>query len=694
MRLRILVLFLLAGLISQAQHKTYTQVSGAWDYQILKTDSATGMPHKYALGLSSADTTPQIFGWSTPSGDSLVFYINGRYHIVPSGVTAGTTVNNIGSGALRLWSPQAPGLKTLNFIGALKGDTTTVANEVTAFVDSTVYNWHSQAYNDARYASISLIDSAGIGISGIHISRTGSTLIFNWDSTFAGGGYHSNGYNDLRYFLNSSTIPTANGGTGLNSFTNTGIFYASSASAISQITDAAHAGMKLTSMSGGYQFEDTAASISYTFSTGLNNASGTITNMLATGFPGGQTVIGGAASGESLTLSSTPNATKGFIYFGTGSAFNEALNYQGLGTTTPTSKLEMQSNALGATFPFKGGIVLRNTTASTAGAPTQYSPMLRFHGTAWTTVSLVSDSVDMYEALSTTQGGAVAAGVWNWQTSINGATATSAMTLSSTGILTANALISGGAITAGTGVVVASGNNFQWNTGATPLLTNGGSYTVAVLNNLNACAFQVYNTNVGTGHEYVEMGFRQNASIFTIGSGQTLAGAIHSIRISASGAADITNFTSGNVGIGSGTDALNAKFQLTGSMAYNGMPTAVATSFTIPIHGTDSLLTAMTPYTFAGYLPLRRIYTVSTPATGGTVTAVNGQINIINPSGSLAAVTIAMPSSPNDKDQITFRFKQAVSAITYSGGTVVGPASATQYQDITLTYILSLTSWL
>ncbi len=71
---------------------------------------------------------------------------------------------------------------------------------------------------------------------------------------------------------------------------------------------------------------------SYTFSTGLTEASGTVTNNLSTGVSGGQTVTGGTASGNNLTLSSTSNATKGNINFGT-STYNEVNNNLGIGTS-------------------------------------------------------------------------------------------------------------------------------------------------------------------------------------------------------------------------------------------------------------------------------------------------------------------------------------------------------------------------
>jgi hypothetical protein len=67
-----------------------------------------------------------------------------------------------------------------------------------------------------------------------------------------------------------------------------------------------------------------------TFSTGLTNTSGTLTNNLSTGVSGGQTLNGGTASGNSLTIQSTTNATKGSILL---APTNAGEVWQG--TTTP-----------------------------------------------------------------------------------------------------------------------------------------------------------------------------------------------------------------------------------------------------------------------------------------------------------------------------------------------------------------------
>lgn len=75
-----------------------------------------------------------------------------------------------------------------------------------------------------------------------------------------------------------------------------------------------------------------------TFSTGLTRSTNTITANLSTGISGGQSVIGGTASGNNLTLSSTSNATKGKILFGT-SGYDEVNNRLGIGTTVPPTQM-------------------------------------------------------------------------------------------------------------------------------------------------------------------------------------------------------------------------------------------------------------------------------------------------------------------------------------------------------------------
>ena len=60
-----------------------------------------------------------------------------------------------------------------------------------------------------------------------------------------------------------------------------------------------------------------------------------------TGFAGGQTLTGGTAAGEFLTLTSTNNATKGSVKFGTLSVYDEVNARLGLNQTSPAGMLDV-----------------------------------------------------------------------------------------------------------------------------------------------------------------------------------------------------------------------------------------------------------------------------------------------------------------------------------------------------------------
>lgn len=85
------------------------------------------------------------------------------------------------------------------------------------------------------------------------------------------------------------------------------------------------------------------------------------------GVAGGQTLKGGTAASETLTLQSTAHATKGKLLVGT-SAYDEANNRFGIGLTTPTAALHLKAGtATASTAPLKltSGTVL---TTPEAGA--------------------------------------------------------------------------------------------------------------------------------------------------------------------------------------------------------------------------------------------------------------------------------------------------------------------------------------
>jgi len=97
-----------------------------------------------------------------------------------------------------------------------------------------------------------------------------------------------------------------------------------------------------------------------TFASGVTRTVNTVTNDLITGKAGGQTIYGGTAASENLTLSSTTNATKGKIILGTSSAYDGTSMFLGIGTTSPTNPLSFGNDAAKK-------IWIENTSSGTVG---------------------------------------------------------------------------------------------------------------------------------------------------------------------------------------------------------------------------------------------------------------------------------------------------------------------------------------
>ena len=171
--------------------------------------------------------------------------------------------------------------------------------------------------------------SAGAGISynnntGV-ITNSGVTSINNNTGALTmDTSYISNFYTKVRSLSSVSAPLTYNSSTGLFG-----------------ITQASASTNGYLSSTDWNTFNNKAAAL--TFSTGLTNTANTITANLSTGKAGGQSVIGGTASGEDLTLSSTSNATKGSILFGN-SAYDENQNYLSIGTTSAQKRLTIGGN--------------------------------------------------------------------------------------------------------------------------------------------------------------------------------------------------------------------------------------------------------------------------------------------------------------------------------------------------------------
>ncbi len=110
----------------------------------------------------------------------------------------------------------------------------------------------------------------------------------------------------------------------------------------------------------------------------------------------------------------------------------------------------------------------------------------------------------------------------------------------------------------------------------------------------------------------------------------------------------------------------------------------------------DASLSALN-ITTSGTL-IDKSYNIATPATLATVVmSANQQRQIINPAGTIAVLTVTLPSSPVDGQIAGISFTQIVSAVTINapgGATVVGPpTSAAVNSEFQFIYQASSTSW-
>lgn len=91
---------------------------------------------------------------------------------------------------------------------------------------------------------------------------------------------------------------------------------------------------------------------------------------------------------------------------------------------------------------------------------------------------------------------------------------------------------------------------------------------------------------------------------------------------------------------------------------------------------------------------IRYAHTIFTPTTGQTITLTNNFYNIVNPAGALVALTVTLPASPVNNDVVYIKYTQAVTTVTYTGGTVIdGIVSPAAGGVVVLTYDGNTASW-
>jgi len=176
----------------------------------------------------------------------------------------------------------------------------------------------------------------------------------------------------------------------------------------------------------------------------------------------------------------------------------------GIGTTTPSSLLDLTTNSLGVTQTTTSGLALVNTTAAAAGAQ-QISPAIRWSAQGWkTNATAASQAVDFRSYVLPVQGAANPTGNWILQSSINGGAYASRFGISSVGEIlitgTDPGVLNQVLISQGPGVAAA------WGTLSIFALTNGNG-TVANGTAVDLGGSLTGNTSIdvnGTTFEFVE----------------------------------------------------------------------------------------------------------------------------------------------------------------------------------------------
>jgi hypothetical protein len=207
---------------------------------------------------------------------------------------------------------------------------------------------------------------------------------------------------------------------------------------------------------------DQQTGTTYTGSNGITLSGNDFRNDLITGIAGGQTITGGTAAGNSLTLSSTNHATKGNIVFGT-SVYDEVNNRLGIANSTPSEALDVTGN-----FKFSGAL-MPNNNAGTSGY------LLRSNGvgTSPSWVNLGLSNLSDVSLLSPTNGQLLQYNGTSWINSTP-----SYLTTIDTSNISNFYLKVRGLLSAGTGITYDNVTGTITNAGVTSLNGNTGALTM------------------------------------------------------------------------------------------------------------------------------------------------------------------------------------------------------------------------
>lgn len=443
---------------------------------------------------------------------------------------------------------------------------------------------------------------------------------------------------------------------------------------------------------------------------------------------GNENVAIGAGAGNSATAGNN-------TFIGMNSAFNDST---GSFNIVIGSWLNLPDNTSSGILNIGGVLFGKNLyqTRSMSAAPTATGsigigvavPTARLQmagGTA--TAGTASFKINSGTLLTTTEAGAIENdGTHLYFTAANSGTrfqldqqsgsATFQQTLTAGSTLTTDNTVTntGHTLNINTGGILATSGGFYNSAQGSSILNNGGTINNAVtsasgsVSNFSAYAFvapTITSTNTGITYSSASTLYISNSPTFgtnSTGTGMSyalnVAAGISHFGVGGSNASAVfdgglavdgstyTNTIGFRVGASTTTKAsmgwttgVDVTSPSTGMMWYNG------TNLFFRDAGVNrDLLSGITNYR----------HTIFTPTTGGTVSTVANQYNIVNPAGALATLTVNLPSSPADGDVVYVKYTQTVSAVTYGNGTVVDGITAPVAGGlVVLTYDSATTSW-
>lgn len=267
------------------------------------------------------------------------------------------------------WAAESGGLSaTLTNAHLYVGNASNVATDVAASGDLTLANTGAFTFNTVN-SNVGTFNNVTVNGKGLVTAASNVAYLTANEAITVTATGDATGVSTSSATAPSLPLVLATVNSNVGSFTNANI----TVDAKGRITAAANG-------SGG---------AAYTFSTGLTDAASTITANLSTGIAGGQSVIGGTAASEILTLRSTSHATKGKLLFETSgtTAYDGALGFFGVGITSPTELIHVKKDQNAGTI-----ILVDNQTNGTA-AGSQIKLLSASESTGFSISSLPSSNV-------------------------------------------------------------------------------------------------------------------------------------------------------------------------------------------------------------------------------------------------------------------------------------------------------------